>query len=117
MNETAPSRPEVCEHGSLRRKCEICECHDEIASLRSENEAQKAAIEQMMVGGNHIASVLIGTLGGGFHNDYPADMDHGKAHTKLARAGRNQDTYEVWCCWSAMMRARTALQSKGGSNG
>lgn len=28
-------RPDVCKHGSLRRKCDICDLSEEVAELRS----------------------------------------------------------------------------------
>lgn len=34
-----------CEHGMLRRKCDRCEEHAEIAALRAENEALNGEVE------------------------------------------------------------------------
>jgi hypothetical protein len=60
------------------------------------------ALNRCMIGGNHIANILIGTLGGGFADEYPFDASHEDVLWKLG-AG---DTYEAWCCWAAIMKAR-----------
>ena len=39
------NEPKVCEHGSLRRSCLLCEFTDEIAALRAENEALKGEVD------------------------------------------------------------------------
>lgn len=69
---------------------------------------QATQIENMLIGGNHLANVLIGKLGASFSEVWPFDMDHEDALRTLCAT----DEYEVWCCWSAMMRAREALSDE-----
>jgi hypothetical protein len=57
--------------------------------------------EGVLVGGNHLASVLIDWLGPDFAYTFPPTADHGDVRAKM---GGN--AYEVWCCWAAIMRAR-----------
>lgn len=57
----------------------------------------------VLIGGNHLANVLIGRLGPGFADRFPPDHPVGYAATEM-----DQDTYDVWCCWAAIMRARDA---------
>ena len=73
-----------------------------LRSAKSEIEALDAALYGCMVGGNHIASALIGRLGPSFNENYPPTANH---HEVLERMGAG-DTYEMWCCWAAIMRAR-----------
>jgi len=40
MTET--EKPEVCEHGSLKRQCLVCELHAELAAVKAELAAVKA---------------------------------------------------------------------------
>jgi hypothetical protein len=54
-----------------------------------------AALEGIMVGGNHLA-LLIGA-------DHPPYTAEPLAALEHYGAG---DTYEVWCCWRAIMQAR-----------
>lgn len=47
MSDETPTFPEppaskVCEHGSLRRKCEICERDEEIAELKADRDEARA---------------------------------------------------------------------------
>lgn len=63
------------------------------------------ALKTCMVGGNHIASALIGRLGPSFSSDYPPDADCLQVLEKVG-SGVN---YEMWCCWAAIMRVRAAL--------
>ena len=43
----APRHPSICEHGSLRRKCEICERDDEISALKQQLDKAKAEIARL----------------------------------------------------------------------
>jgi len=65
------------------------------------------AAKEVLTGGNHLANFLIGKRGGGFATLYPPDTEPLKA-LELLGAG---DAYDVWCCWAAIMKLRTALQS------
>lgn len=57
--------------------------------------------ESVLIGGNHLANVLIGRLGPDFSTRFPPTMKAGYAVTAM-----DNDTYDVWCCWAAIMRAR-----------
>ena len=65
-------------------------------------DGMREALDLCLVGGNHIASVLIGRLGGGFAGALSPDASHEFARSRIP----DLDTYEIWCCWSAIMRAR-----------
>jgi len=79
----------------------------------TEIQRLRELLDRVMVGGNHLANVLIGKLGGGFADRYPPSMD---AHDALEAIGAN-DEYEVWCCWRAIMQARAALSPPPASKG
>lgn len=64
-----------------------------------------AALEHCMVGGNHIAGLLVQKLGPDFADKYPPNLDPESALRMLCAT----DEYELWCCWSAIMRARDSL--------
>lgn len=72
---------------------------DEIERLRK-------AVDRMQIGGNHVASVLIGRLGAGFSKKWP----HGTSHSVVLEALGAGDDYEMWCCWNASMSARDSLE-------
>lgn len=81
----------------------------ELRALLSERDRLRAALELTMVGGNHLAGVLVDRLGPGFAEHLEPDTPHEIALHAL-KATLN---YEVWCCWSAIMRARQALNPTG----
>ena len=81
---------------------------DEILRLRAQRDQLLAALKLVMIGGNHLASVLIGQLGGDFAAFFPPDLDHEIALRVLGAT----DEYEVWCCWAAIMTARAAMEGK-----
>lgn len=56
----------------------------------------------VMVGGNHLANFLIGKLGGGFASQFPPTMEP----PAVLAAVKDNDIYDVWVCWAAIMRAR-----------
>lgn len=56
----------------------------------------------ILIGGNHLANVLIQHLGGNFSTHWPPHLDPDAARTSIL-----QDwLYDVWCCWAAIMRSR-----------
>ena len=83
------------------------EAADALTMLSAENARLREALELTMVGGNHLANVLIGKIGAGFAEKFPPDMEQEDALRILCAT----DTYEVWCCWTAIMRARSALEA------
>jgi hypothetical protein len=60
--------------------------------------------KDILIGGNHLANVLIGRLGGNFSTRFPPTM----AHNDALEGIRDVEIYDVWCCWAAIMRARDA---------
>lgn len=68
-------------------------------------ERYQTALKSMLIGGNHLANVLIGRLGPGFAKEFPPTREPDEA-LRLMGAG---DDYEVWCCWRAIMLARNGL--------
>lgn len=69
---------------------------------------ERDALERTMIGGNHLATVLIGQLGAGFAERYPPEMDPQDALRTLCAT----DTYEIWCCWRAIMLARASINKE-----
>ena len=70
----------------------------EITRLRAENARLRAALQNVMIGGNHLAQVLgIGHLAAG--SSYETALE-------FYGPGPN---YDVWCCWNAIMEARAAI--------
>lgn len=69
---------------------------------------EREALERTMIGGNHLATVLIGQLGAGFAERYPPEMDPQDALRTLCAT----DTYEIWCCWRAIMLARASINKE-----
>ena len=72
--------------------------HDENIRLRAEVERLRAALINVMVGGNSLAQII-----GADHP--PRGTPYGEA---LAHYGSGVK-YEAWCCWNSIMQARAAL--------
>ena len=62
-------------------------------------ERLKAACNQMMIGGNHIATYRT--------NRWP---DYGTEHHLVIEALGAGQEYDMWCCWNAIMCARDTLE-------
>ena len=69
-----------------------------ILSALSAVPVMKEALEDIMVGGNHLALLI-----GADHPPYTSDPQEALEHYGAG------DTYEVWCCWRSIMLARQAL--------
>lgn len=78
----------------------------EIVRALEEQDRLRAAVELCLIGGNHIASELIGALGPAFSAQYPP----GTPHDVVREAIGYGNAYEMWCCWDAGMRARNSLE-------
>lgn len=65
------------------------------------------ALESCMIGGNHLAHILIKNLGADFCDKYPPDSDH---RVVLEALGVG-DNYDVWCCWAQIMKARDVREA------
>lgn len=67
-----------------------------------------SAFNMFLTGGNHLASLLIGNLGPGFADEYPFNADPNEVREKMGYC----DSYEIWCCWSALMKARREVHGE-----
>ncbi len=67
---------------------------DEIEKLR-------AALQSVMVGGNHLACVI-----------GPNHLLHSASYEDALKHYGPGDIYDVWCCWKNIMEARAALGEK-----
>jgi hypothetical protein len=79
----------------------------EVERLTGERDKALEAMEIVLTGGNHLANLLIGSLGARFSEDYPP----GSKHMEVRAALTSENDYDAWCCWNAIMRARSVLQS------
>ena len=70
------------------------EAADEIERLR-------AALESVMVGGNHLATIIGAT--------HPQVGTHYEAALQFYGPGHQ---YDAWCCWNAIMEARAAIDTQ-----
>lgn len=64
-------------------------------------ECLRAALKSVMVGGNSLAQII--------GADHPP---HGTPYSEALAHYGNGVKYEAWCCWSAIMQARAALEGK-----
>jgi hypothetical protein len=68
--------------------------HDAAAEI----ERLRTALETVMIGGNHLVSIIgVPHPAGGMAHDHV-----------LAHYGPGHQ-YDAWCCWNAIMEARAAL--------
>ena len=81
--------------------------------LAKENERLKWALDQCFVGGNHLASMLIDSLGADFAEKYPYDLDAESAMRML----NDTQEHEIWVAWSCIMTAREALHASEKESG
>jgi hypothetical protein len=64
-------------------------------------ERLEAALREVMVGGNHLA-IIIGAT-------HPQAGTHHAGALEFYGPGQQ---YDAWCCWNAIMAARTALEER-----
>lgn len=91
---------------------EIREIVSEMERLGAEVARKDAALHDLMVGGNHIASGLVMNLGADFSTRFPFDAAPQAVYSWLQEEGKlgpGHALYDMWCCWAAMMKARPAL--------
>lgn len=88
------------------------EAADRIESLEAELEKAREALEEIGIGGNHLAHQLVTRVGPGFSEEYLPEDD---PEIVLRRLGATVE-YDMWCAWAAIMRARrrAALSHKEG---
>jgi len=70
------------------------------------------ALDQVMTGGNHLASILVNRVGADFAERFPPEMEPEDALRTLCAT----DQYDVWCCWREIMLARPALAKARGES-
>lgn len=80
-------------HNSAEKEC---------AELRAENARLRAALDRLLVAGNHIATYRTEQW-----PDYALDglTREQQCEYALRTLGACRD-YDMWCCWSAMMQVR-----------
>lgn len=65
----------------------------------------------VLIGGNHLASSLIGTLGPDFAERFPPDMPYDEVREGIAQARLRYESLswtvvlDMWTAWAAIMRA------------
>jgi hypothetical protein len=64
-------------------------------------EQLEAALQKVMIGGNHLATIIGGT--------HPQAGTHHAAALEFYGPGHQ---YDAWCCWNAIMNARAALEER-----
>lgn len=89
LRKTAHTYDEYAIHSDLE-----LEAADEIEKLR-------AALQSVMVGGNHLACVI-----------GPNHLLHSASYEDALKHYGPGDIYDVWCCWKNIMEARAALGEK-----
>lgn len=76
------------------------------------------AFDHALIGGNHLASNLIGELGAG-KEEFPVK---GTPHEKVRQLFKERfgdrwiNYYDQWCCWNALMQARDIVEETLGEN-
>ena len=63
----------------------------------------EAALQKVMIGGNHLATIIGAT--------HPQAGTHPAGALKFYGPGHQ---YDAWCCWNAIMVARAALEASDG---
>lgn len=84
--------------------------YDAILDERRKVYALEDAFSLVFIGGNILANQLISRLGGDFQSEFPPGMGDAEVMERFAHEGKGMTTYDIWCAWSAMMRARDTLQ-------
>jgi len=70
--------------------------------LERENKRLREALENVMVGGNHLAALI------GNHPPYTTSNEEAMKHY----LPHHPKMYEAWCCWKTIMEARAELEGK-----
>ena len=84
-----------------RREDEHCR---QIERLTKDNALLLAAATKALIGGNHLANVLIGRLGGGGWQDETTEG-------AMKRWGETTDTYDVFIGWKSMMELSKVVEA------
>lgn len=88
-----------------------------VAKLRAREEKLRRALDGVMIGGNHLASMLLSWLGAS-EDKFPPFTTDPKDAQKIIE---DPNIYDGWVCWRAIMLARAALAEtaeagRGGGN-
>lgn len=73
----------------------------DMETAAQEIEKLRAALQSVMVGGNHLACVI-----------GPNHLLHTASYEDALKHYGPGDIYDVWCCWKNIMEARAALGEK-----
>lgn len=117
---------DVIRHGSL---ADVERAFEQLESITFINERSRAdqakmerdaaltqatemwgALESVMIGGNHLASMLLNWLGAGEEKFPPSTSTLDEAR----KAIDDTNLYDGWVCWRAIMLARAALNHSPG---
>jgi hypothetical protein len=75
-----------------------------------ETSTLEDCLVECMIGGNSLASNLIGILGPGFHARFKDAYQAGEELHKTYPPDRAYEIYEQWLCWHALMKAQEAAE-------
>lgn len=77
------------------------------------------ALDTALIGGNHLASNLIGILGASEKNFPLKGTDHEKVRIVLSERFPHTwiGIYEQWCAWNCCMQARDIAEEAMGRDG
>jgi len=64
-------------------------------------------VEDLLIGGNHLASVLINRLGAGDNKFPPYSKEISEVEGKLSG-----DNLDLWICWRGIMRFRDYIRNR-----
>ena len=73
----------------------------QVGQLSEELERLRAALRAVMVGGNHLATIIGAT--------HPLAGTHFEGALEFYGTGHQ---YDAWCCWNAIMEARAVLEER-----
>jgi hypothetical protein len=95
----------VASHNAAVFRHKIVELEAKLAECEARLEKAVEALDGVMIGGNHLATIL------------PDSFPPAKTEPLIAleAMGYGYD-FEVWCCWRSIMIARTTLGEIKGNN-
>lgn len=91
--------------GAMTNEIDRGQCKAAADELERDDARVERSPDIVLTGGNHLANVLVHSLGPGFSEHFPPTM----ASEAVLEALGACDTYDVWCCWAAIMRWRDGV--------
>ena len=82
---------------------------DHVPTLQAEVERLRGVIDRIGIGGNHLASALIGILGASDADFPPYTTPIEDIHLRID----DPNYRDLWICWAVMMRERDELRKEG----